>query len=492
MSVETKIAVTRWLLVAVAPFSVLGSMAVLVCIARHEVRRNNVNHRLMIGMSIHDFLASLGMALGSVPIPANIGFDHAYGTQATCTAQAFFVNLATVSYMYAASLSVYFVLFIRYKLRDDYIAKYIEPILHFLPLGWGYTQALVSWQHENFNPLGSGTMCWIAPYPPNCQYVGECTRGTNFEHDLLTLHTIPGFINYGILFACLAVVVFTVRSVLRKSIQIGSRRSEGVASPNDVPIVDDFDSTLLASHASYNNPSSNFPLPASTGASHIHAVTAFSTLDEDVSESRSAGDHLFDIQDHSEKSQNDHALQRDSLEDSTVHSIEGGRTMMMSTVDQQQVSTSTMKPSTTKTIHQRAVLTSLHQRNLNLAVVQCLCYGLAYLFCLTWTTVIAILDLRGKDAEFMTRYYWVRTRTHDHAWVLIMFFCVATIQFIVPHPTALLLHHFLFLFSVQICPSKVICFICYIISIARNTQFFNFHSTQVYDGSIEQSRNESI
>jgi hypothetical protein len=389
MSIQMKISILQWLMVSVAAVSVFGSLAVIICIARHKARRNIIFHRLLGSMSICDFLASFGMALGPIPVPADLGFPNTFGTRATCTAQAVMVNVAGIGYWYAACLSVYYVLSIRFRLRDAFIAKYVEPIMHLVTLGWGFTQTALSLHRGIFNPTTPGSNCWLGTYPPGCQYDNSCTRGQNFAHDFLTLHTIPGFINYGILFMSLAVVIFTVRSIIYRTIRRGIRRAR--------------QESVQSRHSN------------STGGSDSHVVSATGSCRP-----------------------GDGELSAVSLDTACIGELQtptdgklssppvGGVAAVVEDLDETDKETTYARtfnqpssdisptPITNVSLPKAPQLNTQRirqQRSLNLAMTQCILYGFAYLFCLTWTMWLGILDLRDKDSVMFSQYYWVSQPT---------------------------------------------------------------------------------
>ena len=148
--------------------SALSSSLIIFFIARSKVRLSTIYHRIMFGMSIVNFLGALAMGLTTLPTPKDLppGWEESdglagnrLGNALTCRAQGFVYIFGMVSMsIYYACISVYYTCAIAFKIKEKIIAKYIEPILHILPLGialllatlplkfdWYHATAYVSW-----------------------------------------------------------------------------------------------------------------------------------------------------------------------------------------------------------------------------------------------------------------------------------------------------------------------------------------------------------
>jgi G protein-coupled glucose receptor regulating Gpa2 len=148
---------------AIVP-KISGSLSVLFCaliiftVARDKNRRSKTYHRLLVGISIVDMSSGFWLALSTWPIPKESTVLWASGNDRTCTLQGFFTNFGITSSFYNTSLSLYFLLVIRYGWKESQIKK-IEPFLHVIPLLWGFG--------TSFAGLGLGIFgnanlwCWI-------------------------------------------------------------------------------------------------------------------------------------------------------------------------------------------------------------------------------------------------------------------------------------------------------------------------------------------
>jgi len=200
---------------AVAPLSIVGSLLVLCSIVRlpKKKRWNRVYNRLMTLISTFDLMLSGAYTVGPLAIPSELTLLNplARGTTQGCTAQGFFKQLGLISLAYSAGLVLYFVLAIRFGVKEDRIAKYYEPWMHLIILVLFGGIAIAGLGMQIYNPVVTG--CFIAAYPPFCDVQGgtdSCTRGKYAEQYLLYASTIPAFVLLFILLLGLLIIVITV------------------------------------------------------------------------------------------------------------------------------------------------------------------------------------------------------------------------------------------------------------------------------------------
>ena len=143
-------------------------------------------HRLILGLSITDLIASIAMFFSTWPIPQDSpsGEYSASGTIATCDTQGFFIQLGGVSSpIYNAFLAVYYFLVVKYGYKQSDFIK-LERIFHVLPWLIGITTATASLVLQQYN--SANLWCWIAPTPLDCidslrssDGTTTCVRGDN-------------------------------------------------------------------------------------------------------------------------------------------------------------------------------------------------------------------------------------------------------------------------------------------------------------------------
>jgi len=142
-------------------------------------------HRILAGMCVFDVLSSTAWFMTSWPIPQE-GVAWTLwnvGTVQTCSAQGFFIHMAMGTILYNACLALYYLLAIRYSVKNPGIANYWEPWMHLVSIGFPLGTGMASLLLGLYNPVGWS--CTITAYPPWCtqsvdgQGVTDCIRGDN-------------------------------------------------------------------------------------------------------------------------------------------------------------------------------------------------------------------------------------------------------------------------------------------------------------------------
>jgi hypothetical protein len=153
-----------WVTRSSSILSFLGALFVLWDIVSDPTNRGTIYHQLLLGMAIFDICTALAWSLATLPMPKDEVFwvIGAQGTDATCTAQAFFVQLGLTSIFYNVSLSLYYLLVIVYGWREEALRKKIRPWLHGVPLliGFGLAFAGIPFYGE------ADLVCYIYETPP--------------------------------------------------------------------------------------------------------------------------------------------------------------------------------------------------------------------------------------------------------------------------------------------------------------------------------------
>jgi len=150
----------------------------------HDKRRlKKLYHRLLLALSITDTFTSFSYALSTWPIPLDSpNIYAALGTQATCTAQGFFIQASIATPMYNAMLSIYYLLTVRYGWKENQLKK-VEKYFFGIPIMFGLATAVASVVLKLFN--NANLWCWISPLPLTCKGslfnngINDCERGNN-------------------------------------------------------------------------------------------------------------------------------------------------------------------------------------------------------------------------------------------------------------------------------------------------------------------------
>jgi hypothetical protein len=163
MSSETQFDTLKWTYASSGILSVMGS-AIIMWHAIHKLDRPY--HRILFTLSVTDLISSLSLAILA---PAFYSLNQK--PSAICSMDGFIV--AAMSYssaLYNASLSMYFLLTIKYSYSKRKMAQKVEPFLHGVSLMYPITCAIIGLSLQMYNPSSGSVGCWISAYPKNCEW----------------------------------------------------------------------------------------------------------------------------------------------------------------------------------------------------------------------------------------------------------------------------------------------------------------------------------
>lgn len=186
--------------------SLMGSTFIFQDIVCHK-HFHRVYHRLVLGLSVSDMIASIVNILSTWPIPEGTANVYlASGTTQTCTAQGFFNELGNLATpLYNTSLCAYYVLVVRNGWVEERIRRKVEPIMHVIPIIIASTIAILGLVFDLYN--ASGWLCWIANYPQGCSG-DECERGEYSD--------IFRWVHYAIIWTAIILVTVGMLSIYFK------------------------------------------------------------------------------------------------------------------------------------------------------------------------------------------------------------------------------------------------------------------------------------
>ena len=211
--------------------SSFASITLIVSIFRSNLKLSNVYRRLIFFLSVFDIILSITHALSSLPMPAGTIWG-AIGNDVTCGMQGFFTTVGLCgTVLYSLSLTVYFLLVVKYDMSEARIKKCVEPFLHAIPLLYSFGVSTYIYATNNYN--AEGRICWIETKPPNCKNDPEveCLSSGN----PVVLEWIGGALPlFGVFLAnctILAVIWWSYRSQVR----INQSYASAFAQPNTAP-----------------------------------------------------------------------------------------------------------------------------------------------------------------------------------------------------------------------------------------------------------------
>lgn len=120
--------------------SFFGATYILYDVLKDPKSRTTVYHQLLIGMATFDIITALAWSFATAPIDKNDAaanhVEGVLGNNASCKAQAFFIQLGFTSVFYNVSLALYYVLVISQGWKELQLKK-IRPYMHIVPVTVG-------------------------------------------------------------------------------------------------------------------------------------------------------------------------------------------------------------------------------------------------------------------------------------------------------------------------------------------------------------------
>ena len=145
-----------------AVLSFLGACYIVHDVYSNTKKHIKVYHQLVLGMVFFDLVTALAWSFGTLPINDEVSYEvfGAHGTDVSCRAQGFFIQLGFTSIFYNVSLAIYFYLIIARGWKETQLRK-ICPWFHVPPILVGLVLAFVALPYYN----GFDYACHLLPHP---------------------------------------------------------------------------------------------------------------------------------------------------------------------------------------------------------------------------------------------------------------------------------------------------------------------------------------
>jgi len=161
--------------------------------------------------------------MGTWPIPRGSPYalrSQAFGTQATCSAQGFFIQLGIAAPFFNGMLSIYYLLTVRYGWKEKKIKK-LQKYFFGIPIIFALATAFASLGLSLYN--NSIYWCWIAASPLLCDTTikerdgSDCERGRNAWLFRWVFYFLPLFIIIFIATTSMILIYIAVKKTEQKS-----------------------------------------------------------------------------------------------------------------------------------------------------------------------------------------------------------------------------------------------------------------------------------
>ena len=140
--------------------SIMGSCTLIRLVIRKGF--DSPFRRILFLISAYDILNSVVVNLQNFLTPEETSRRiWAIGNDQSCTAMGFFFQFSYPSSQYFAVLSFYYILTIRFGMKDQTFAKYVEPIFHIVVLGFSSITAIIGASKGWYGEVSLGAGCWL-------------------------------------------------------------------------------------------------------------------------------------------------------------------------------------------------------------------------------------------------------------------------------------------------------------------------------------------
>jgi len=188
---HSEINILSWVARTTSTMSFLGSFSLMYMILSDRQRKlAKPNHRLMLGLSIFDCIQSAAYATTTLSIPVDSGYYGAMGNDASCKAQGFFLILGMCVPLYNASLSILYILTIRYRMHTTDISTKVEPYLHATSVLVPLTVAIIAVSRGTIE--AGQTVCYVSWGPESVVWI---------------------YVGAGIIFLCLLITIYSMAAI---------------------------------------------------------------------------------------------------------------------------------------------------------------------------------------------------------------------------------------------------------------------------------------
>jgi hypothetical protein len=217
--------------------SAISSMLIIYMIIISPAKLSSTYHRIMLAISSSDIFYSIASSLSTLPMPSPGDYwtdisniqGRRMGNTHTCTAQGFFITAGFFSFFIYDSFSLiaFYLCSIGFKVTKEKIEKYVEPLIHCIPIGITFWLTVPLLFKGAYNVSIDQPYCLVSPKPWFCKNNNnggvECIRGGSvnemfFDHKHMIFEYTLILMTWR--FFCLAIICWKVYVVENKHASI--------------------------------------------------------------------------------------------------------------------------------------------------------------------------------------------------------------------------------------------------------------------------------
>lgn len=155
-------AVIAFLPILPSMLSIAGSICIMRLVHRKKYR--SPFRRLLFGMSVYDLFGSTFVTLQSFLVDkATSRRLYAVGNKATCNLLGWGFQATCGTFLYFGALSTYYLMVVRFGIKDDYFARRIEPFIHAFIILFSIITAFVGLGNSMYGEQEIGAGCYLSP-----------------------------------------------------------------------------------------------------------------------------------------------------------------------------------------------------------------------------------------------------------------------------------------------------------------------------------------
>lgn len=274
MSAYPQLSDTQQIVLNIVPIpsaiiSIVGSIAVIhVAKERQKVKRWTPYTRLLVAMSVCDIISSLSLGVAAFLRPRDTSYRiWAFGNDATCSFVAFVNQATTAGGWYQGMLSVYFLLTVRYGMKNAAIARRVEPLMHLLALGFPIGTAIAGSVMGVYGERAAGSSCYVSSYNDT-----DCASDAWYAQGKISERAAVVYIFYCIPVFLLALCLTYTQLSIYFFVRINTRRHLSQENENGRKSEDSISSNVDAVSLGWRQ--SVLPMNTSQGSSIIPSSTA--------------------------------------------------------------------------------------------------------------------------------------------------------------------------------------------------------------------------
>ena len=228
--------------------SLISSSAVIYFVLRSGSKLSTTYHRIMFFLSFWDIVGSASISLTTIPMPKDTIYPFEgkkLGSFATCEAQAFLYFVGTVFAICGnVALNIFYLCSIRYKMKEERIKKFVEPVMLFFAVLLTVPVPVVLLLGNFLNPSPFESYCSFGGYPKECTNRDDvqCIRGDPNSSSIQFIRTYLYcgiFLAFGTIIVSMVLIILTVYRAETGATSVSKPKSNSMISKENPDLLEE-------------------------------------------------------------------------------------------------------------------------------------------------------------------------------------------------------------------------------------------------------------